>query len=116
MGWHPSSFGRLGTEQAHQLWRAATEDRGPNGCGRSTALALPGAKSRGVLIAEGGGQTTRSETWPSNEPGGAAADGEKRAADERNRSKAEARNQEAPLGEASLSEERTSIFARRVTG
>src|ERR1700730_13344804 len=35
-----------------------------------------------------------------------AADGEKRAEEERNRSKAEARGHEAPLGEVRLSEER----------
>jgi len=55
-------------------------------------------------------QDARSETWPSTELGGTAADGEKRAADERNRSKAEARRHKAPLGEARLSEERTPIF------
>jgi len=42
----------------------------------------------------------------SNEQGGTAADGEKRAGEERNRSIAEARSHEAPLGEVRLSEER----------
>jgi hypothetical protein len=42
--------------------------------------------------------------------GGTAADGERRAADERKQSQAEARSYEAPLGEAYLSEERTAIF------
>jgi hypothetical protein len=51
-------------------------------------------------------QAARSEIWPSNEQGGTAADGEKRAGEERNRSKAEARSHEAPLGEVRLSEER----------
>jgi hypothetical protein len=51
-------------------------------------------------------QAARSERWASNEQGGTAADGEKRAGEERNRSKAEARSHEAPLGEVRLSEQR----------
>jgi hypothetical protein len=55
-------------------------------------------------------QAAWSETWSSNKLAGTATDGEKQAADERNRSEAEARRHEAPLGEARLSEERTSTF------
>jgi len=56
------------------------------------------------------GQAAQSEIWPSNESGETAADGAERATDKRTRNKAEASSHEAPLGEASLSEESTPIF------
>lgn len=66
------------------------------------------------LIAEGRKEKLpRAREMALKELGARGADGEKRAADERSRSKVEARQQKAPLEEADLSEKRPPSSQQR---